>query len=76
MLAPYALKASATHDPDTPCLHEAIGGEHREKFLIAMGKEIAELEELNTWTVVQKSSFAKRSKPPSVHLGLQAQTIS
>ena len=26
MLAPYALKVSATHDPDTPRLHEAMGG--------------------------------------------------
>ena len=59
MLATYALKVSATYDPATPRLHEALGGEHQEEFLIAMGKDIAELEEINTRKVVRKSSLPK-----------------
>ena len=59
MLAPYELKASVIHDPDTPRLHEAVGEDHQEEFIIAMGKDIAEIKELNTWTVVRKSSFPK-----------------
>ena len=38
---PHAMKASMTHNPDTPCLHESISGEHRDDFLTAMGEEIA-----------------------------------
>ena len=59
MLAPCALKASATHYPDTPRLHEAMGGEHQEEFLIAMVTDIAEIEDINTWTVVRKYSLPK-----------------
>ena len=59
MLAPYELKASVIHDPDTPRLHEAVGEDHQEEFIIAMGKDIAEIKELNTWTVVRKSSLPK-----------------
>ena len=29
MSHPQAMKASTSHDPDPPCLHEAIGGKHR-----------------------------------------------
>ena len=57
MMAPHAMKASATHDPDTPRLHEAMRGEHRDEFLAAMGKEIAELESHGTWTVIRKESM-------------------
>jgi histone deacetylase 1/2 len=57
MMAPHAMKASATHDPDTPRLHEAMRGEHRDEFLAAMGKEIAELEAHGTWKIVRKESM-------------------
>jgi hypothetical protein len=57
MMAPHAMKASTTHDPDTPRLHEAMRGEHRDEFLAAMGKEIAELESHGTWTIVRKESM-------------------
>jgi hypothetical protein len=39
LMHPHAMKASVT-----PRLHEAMRGEHREDFLIAMGKEISELK--------------------------------
>ena len=35
---PHAMKASMTHDPDNPWLHEAMSGEHRYYFLAAIGK--------------------------------------
>jgi hypothetical protein len=57
MMSPHAMKASATHDPDTPRLHEAMRGEHRDEFLAAMGKEIAELEAHGTWNIVRKESM-------------------
>ena len=38
MIHPHTMKASATVDPDSPRLHEAMHGEHREDFLKAMGK--------------------------------------
>jgi hypothetical protein len=51
------MKASSTHDPDTPRLHEAMRGEHRDDFLAAMGKEISELEAHGTWSIVRKESM-------------------
>ena len=61
---PRAMKASAAPDPDSPRLHEAVGGEHREEFLVAMSKQIEELESRGTWTVIKKSSLP-RTKPDS-----------
>ena len=58
-LYPNIFKASAIHDPDSPTLHEAISGVHREEFLDAMMKEIQELEEHGTWTVIKRSSLPK-----------------
>ena len=46
MLHPHAMKASATSDPYSPRLHEAMHGKHREDFLKAMGKEISELDSM------------------------------
>jgi hypothetical protein len=57
MLAPQAFKASATHDPDTPRLHEAMRGDNRDEFLSAMGKEIAALKSHGTWMVVKKETM-------------------
>jgi hypothetical protein len=58
MLAPHAMKASATtSDQDTPRLHEAMRGDHRDEFLTAMGKEISELESHGTWTIVRKETM-------------------
>ena len=56
LMSPSALSGS-TADPDTPRLHEAMRSEHREEFLHAMGKEIADLEKHGTWTVIRKSSM-------------------
>ena len=42
----------------TPRLHEAMRGEHRDEFLSAMGKEIAELEAHGIWTIVRKESMS------------------
>jgi hypothetical protein len=52
MLAPHAVKASATHDPNSPRLHDAMQGEHRDDFLAAMGKEISKLKAHGTWEIV------------------------
>ena len=57
MLAPHAMKASATVDPDTPRLHEAMRGDHRDDFLTAMGEEIAALEAHGTWNVVRRDTM-------------------
>jgi Reverse transcriptase (RNA-dependent DNA polymerase) len=51
---PHLLKA-AQNDPDTPNFHQAMGGPYREEFIKAMQKEIEELEEHNTWTVISKN---------------------
>ena len=59
MCHPQAMKASTSYDPDSPRLHEAMRGEHREDFLVAMGKEIAELEHHGTWTVVKRTSLPR-----------------
>ena len=59
MSHPHAMKASTSHDPDSPRLHEAMRGEHHEDFLVAMGKEIEELESHGTWTVVKKTSLPR-----------------
>ena len=61
MLASHAMKALMVPDPDTPRLHEAMHGPHREDFLTAMGREIEELESHGTWSVVQKSSMSAGS---------------
>jgi hypothetical protein len=66
MRHPQAMKASSTHDPDSPRLHEAMKGEHHEDFLMAMGKEIQELEAHGTWMVVKKESLHHGANlPPS-----------
>jgi hypothetical protein len=57
VLAPHAMKASSTVDPDTPRLHEAMRGDHRDDFLAAMGEEIAALEAHRTWNIVRRDSM-------------------
>ncbi len=59
MCHPQAMKASPTSDPDSPRLHDAMSGEHREDFLVAMSKEIEELESHGTWTVIKKSTLPR-----------------
>ena len=56
---PHAMKASMTHNPHTPFLHESISGKHLDDFLTAMGKEIAELEQRDTWIVVNNISLPR-----------------
>jgi hypothetical protein len=59
MMAPHAMKASATHDPDSLRLHKVMRGEYRNKFLTAMGKEFSKLEAHGTWKIVRKESMPK-----------------
>jgi hypothetical protein len=63
MMAPHAMKALSTHDPDSPRLHEAMHSKHRDKFSSTMGKEIAELQLHGTWTVVCKESMPTGAGP-------------
>ena len=53
---PQLMKAKNSN-PDTPMLHEALAGPHRDLFLEAMRKEIQELEEHGTWEVVQRDQL-------------------
>jgi hypothetical protein len=57
ILAPHATKDSATHDPDTPRLHETMHSDNCDKFLSAMGEESAVLEVHGTWTEVRKATM-------------------
>ena len=57
VLHPHSMKASATVNPDSPRLHKAMHGKHREGFLKAMGKEISKLESHGTWYIVRKTSM-------------------
>ena len=52
---PHVLKAGK-HDPDSPKLHEALSGAHRDAFMKAMEAEIADLQKHETWQVVKRSS--------------------
>jgi len=55
-MVPHLMKASRQHDPDTPNLHQALSGDHRDDFLEAMSEEISQLEAHGTWTIVRRSS--------------------
>jgi hypothetical protein len=57
MRAPHAMKASSTHDPNSPRLHEAMRSKDGDELLFAMGKEIGELESHGTWTIVRKETM-------------------
>jgi hypothetical protein len=57
MLSPHGMKASSAVDPDTPRLHEAMRGDHRDDFLTAMGEEISALEAHGTWNIVRRDSM-------------------
>jgi hypothetical protein len=59
---PMALKAAYGKDPDTPTYAEAMNGPDREQYEEAMVKEIAELEEHKTWTMMPKSALPKTAK--------------
>jgi hypothetical protein len=48
MMAPHAMKASITHDPDISQLQQAMRGSHHNEFMAAMGREIAELKSHST----------------------------
>ena len=52
---PHLFKAN-THDPDTPTFFETMAGPYKAEFKKAMQKEIDELTEHNTWTLVPKST--------------------
>ena len=51
------LVSKKKEDPDYLRFHQAMAGPHREAFHIGMKKEIKELEERSTWTVVKRSSI-------------------
>ena len=55
--SPQFFKAGKKHDPDTPTIKEALGGPHRREFIKAMKKEVEELEEHNTWTIMNRSDI-------------------
>ncbi len=55
---PNILKAT-TPDPDTPTLTEALSSPHREEFLVAMRKEIQQLENHKTWRIMDRSKLPK-----------------
>ena len=57
---PQLMKAKG-NDPDLPQLHEALMGPHRDEFLEAMRKEIKQLEEHNTWTVVPRENLPDKA---------------
>ena len=57
MIHLHVMKASATGNPESPRLHGAMHGEHREDFLKAMEKEISKLESHGTWDIVHKTSM-------------------
>ena len=54
---PYLFKIRATRDPDTPNIGEAMSSPYRHEFLVAMKKEIEELEAHDTWEIVKKDSI-------------------
>jgi hypothetical protein len=51
------MKVSPVPDPDTPWLHKAMRGKHHDKFLAAMGEEIAILEAHKTCTIIHKETI-------------------
>ena len=57
MLHPHAMKASATVNPDSPLLREAMHSKHREDLLETIRKEISKLESHGTWDIVHKTSM-------------------
>ena len=57
-----AMKATARRDPDLPTLQESLTGPHAEHFWKAMDKEIASLEGMKTWDVVDRSSVPSGMK--------------
>ena len=44
-----AYNARTGHNPDSPNLKEALEGPHREQFLLAMQKELKQLNKHQTW---------------------------
>ncbi len=57
MLHSELWKSSKKNDPDHPKWGEAMRGPYRDEFLLAMGKEIEELEQHSTWELVKRSSL-------------------
>ena len=58
------LKATG-NDPDSPWLHEAMQGPHKDKFFKAMANEIKELEDHGTWKVIRRSEVPHTNILPS-----------
>lgn len=59
---PQIFKASNNSDPDTPRLHEAMRSSHQHEFLLAMDKEIEELQKHGTWTLIPRSNVPTGKK--------------
>ena len=53
----HSLLKTNKRNSDVPTLYEALTRPHREEFLEAMCKEIEELEDHGTWTVVRRDSL-------------------
>ena len=68
------LKAGK-HDKDSPGIVEALTGPYRTEFLEAMKKEIEELENHSTWTILKRCDIPEETLPdgskakPKVLLG-------
>ena len=56
---PMAFKAKMSKDPDLPSVQESLTGPHAEEFWKAMDKEIASLEKMGTWEIIDRSSLPK-----------------
>ena len=56
---PMAFKAKMSKDPDLPSVHESLTGPHAKEFWKAMDKEIASLEKMGTWEIMDRSSLPK-----------------
>jgi hypothetical protein len=70
--SPLALAAKA-NDADTPNWHEAMNGPNAEGYWEACEKELATLEDMNVWDVVNKESM---DECPTRDMGFQAKAIS
>jgi hypothetical protein len=53
---PWSLLSKKENDPDLPSYAEAMGGQYSEEFKAGQRKELAQLEKLNCWTEVPRSS--------------------
>lgn len=56
------MKAKASYDPDLPSIREALLGTHSKEFFAAMDKEIADLDKMDTWELVERKHLPPNTK--------------